>query len=73
MYRFLFAPIAAFGLLGTLPGALPNAHATAPTAGEKPNIIFIMVDDMVPFRNLGRPLRVEGVVLKLDVVGNLIA
>ena len=27
----------------------------------------------LPFRNLARPLRVEGVVLKLDVVGNLIA
>ncbi len=36
-----------------------------------------MVDDMVSFRNLWQhlriPLRVEGVVLKLDVVGNLIA
>ena len=46
MCRFLFVPIAAFGLLGTLLTALPKAHAAAPAIAGKPNIIFIMADDL---------------------------
>ena len=46
MRRFLIAAAVAFGLLGPLLPVLRNIHAAEPTAGEKPNIIFIMADDL---------------------------